>query len=96
METAAIAKRLVALCRKAQWETAQKELYGISVVSVEPAATPNFPEVTKGRAKIIKKGHTFGTLVIKIHSLRVSNAVVLTTRLPEPWRWTQPCRAWAA
>lgn len=76
MTTAAIAKRLVALCRKAQWETAHKELYGLNAVSIEPEATPNFPKVTKGRAKIIKKGHAFGEMVEKMHSLKVSDAVV--------------------
>ena len=76
MKTAAIAKRLVALCRKAQWETAQKELYALNAVSTEPAATPNFPKVTKGRAKIIKKGHAFGAMVEKMHSLKVSAPVV--------------------
>jgi hypothetical protein len=76
MKTAAIAKRLVALCRKAQWETAHKSLYAVNAVSIEPAATPNFPKVTKGRAKIIKKGHTFVAMVEKMHSLKVSDAVV--------------------
>ncbi|MBL9187580.1 MAG: nuclear transport factor 2 family protein [Opitutaceae bacterium] len=76
MTTAAIAKRLVALCRKAQWETAHKELYALNAQSIEPYATPNFPKVTKGRAKIIKKGHTFGAMVEKMHSLKVSAPVV--------------------
>ena len=76
MKTAAIAKRLVALCRKAQWETAQQELYALNAVSTEPAATPNFPKVTKGRAKIIKKGHAFGAMVEKMHAMKVSAPVV--------------------
>ncbi len=76
MKTAAIAKRFVALCRKAQWETAQQELFAVNAVSTEPAATPNFPRVTKGRAKIIKKGHAFGAMVEKMHSLKVSAPLV--------------------
>lgn len=76
MNTAAIAKRLVALCRKAQWETAQTELYAENAVSIEPAATPAFPKITKGRAKIVKKGHTFVAMVEKMHALKVSAPVV--------------------
>ena len=76
MKTEKIAKRLVALCRKAQWETAQKELYALNAVSTEPYATPNFSKVTKGRAKIIKKGQVFGAMVEKMHSLKVSAPVV--------------------
>ncbi len=76
MKTAAIAKRLVALCRRAQWETAHKELYAVNAMSIEPAATPNFPKVTKGRAKIIKKGHAFGAMVEKMYSLKVSAPLV--------------------
>lgn len=76
MKIAAIAKRLVALCRTAQWEAAHKSLYALNAVSIEPAATPNFPKVTKGRAKIIKKGQTFGAMVIKMHSFKVSAPVV--------------------
>jgi hypothetical protein len=76
MKTTALAKRLVALCKKAQWETAHKELYALNAVSIEPAATPNFPKVTKGRAKIIKKGHTFVAMVEKMHALKVSAPLV--------------------
>ena len=76
MKTAAIAKRLVALCRKAQWETAQRELYADNAVSIEPYATPNFAQKTRGLPAIIKKGHKFDTLVEKMHSLKVSAPLV--------------------
>ena len=76
MKTEKIAKRLVALCRKAQWETAQRELYADNAVSIEPYATPNFSKVTKGLPAIVKKGHKFGTLVEKMHSLKVSAPLV--------------------
>ncbi len=76
MKIEAIAKRLVALCRKAQWETAQRELYADNAVSIEPAATPNFPQKTKGLPAIIKKGQKFGAMVEKMHSLKVSAPLV--------------------
>jgi hypothetical protein len=76
MKTTAIAKRLVALCRKAQWETAHKSLYAVNAVSIEPMARPGNPKVTKGRPKIIKKGHAFGAMVEKMHSLKVSAPLV--------------------
>ncbi len=37
-----IAERLVELCRKGDFETAQKELFAEDVLSVEPYATPEF------------------------------------------------------
>lgn len=76
MKTAALAKKLVAYCRKAKWEGAHRALYAPNAVSIEPYATPNFPKVTKGRAKIIKKGHTFVAMVEKMHSLKVSAPIV--------------------
>lgn len=76
MTTAAIAKKLVAYCKKAQWEAAHRALYAENAVSIEPYKTPNFPKVTKGRAKIIKKGHTFVAMVEKMHALKVSAPVV--------------------
>jgi hypothetical protein len=36
MNTKQIAERLVALCRKGEWETAQKELFADDAVSIEP------------------------------------------------------------
>ena len=76
MTTAAIAKSLVALCRKAQWETAHKSLYAANAVSIEPMARPGNPKVTKGLPKIIKKGHAFVAMVEKMHSLKVSAPLV--------------------
>ena len=76
MKTAAIAKRLVELCRKQKWETAQKELYAASAVSIEPYPSPNFAQKTKGLPAIIKKGHKFVALVEKMHSLKVSAPLV--------------------
>jgi hypothetical protein len=40
MKTEEVARRLVALCREAKWEAAQKELYAADAVSIEPDRTP--------------------------------------------------------
>ena len=76
MKTAAIAKQLVALCRKAQWETAQKKLFAKSAVSIEAEAESGQSKETKGRAAIIAKGKQFSTMIEKLHSLKVSAPVV--------------------
>ena len=76
MTTKAIAKRLVALCRKQQWEKAQTELYADTATSTEPAARPGFPKVVKGLPKILQKGRAFGEMVEQMHSLDVSEAII--------------------
>ncbi len=76
MTTAAIAKKLVALCRKAKWEDAQKKLYATDAVSLEAEASPSFGKETKGRKAIIAKGKLFTSMIEKVHSLKVSDPIV--------------------
>lgn len=76
MKTEEIAHRLVALCREAKWETAQKELFSADAVSIEPYATPGFEKETRGLSAIIEKGHRFGAMVEEMHSLTVSDPLV--------------------
>ena len=76
MTTQQLAERLVALCREAKWEAAQRELFADDAISVEPAATPLFDKQTTGLAAIIEKGHKFDSLIEKLHSLSVSEPVV--------------------
>ena len=77
MKTAAIAKQLVALCRKAQWETAQKKLFAVNAVSIEAEANPgSATKETKGRKAIIAKGRHFAASLEKVYSLKVSEPVV--------------------
>lgn len=78
MTTQEIATKLVAHCRQAKWETAQRELYADNAVSLEPYATPAFSQETKGLAAIIEKGHKFEALIEKLHSLEVSDPLVAT------------------
>lgn len=48
MSVKIIAERLAELCRKGEFEKAQKELYAEDALSIEPYATPAFEKETKG------------------------------------------------
>jgi hypothetical protein len=76
MNTKEIAERLVVLCRKGEWETAQKELFAANAVSIEPYETPEFPAETKGIDAIYEKGRKFGSMVEEMHSLSISDPLV--------------------
>ena len=76
MKTAEVARRLVALCREQKWETAQRELYAQDAVSVEPHATPGFPQETKGLPAILEKGKKFVGMVEQMHAITVSDPIV--------------------
>src|SRR3982751_2475239 len=73
-----IANRLVVLCRQAQYETAQKELFSKDAVSIEPYATPAFEKETKGLDAILEKGHKFDAMIEKVYSLSISEPLVAT------------------
>jgi limonene-1,2-epoxide hydrolase len=74
-----IADKLVAHCRQAAWETAQRELYADHAVSLEPYATPAFAQETKGLAAILEKGKKFDAMVETMHALTVSEPLVATS-----------------
>lgn len=76
MTTEEIASKLVAYCRKGEFEAAQKELYAQNAVSIEPASSPAFAKETKGLEAIIAKGHTFNVMIEAYHSIAVSDAIV--------------------
>jgi hypothetical protein len=76
MTTQEIAERLVAYCREAKWEAAQRELYAENAVSIEPFATPAFEKETRGLAAILEKGRKFDAMVEEMHSLSVSEPLV--------------------
>ena len=76
MKIEAIAKQLVALCRKADWETAQKKLYAVNATSCEAESSPDFAKETKGRKAIIAKGRKFTAMIEKLHALKVSDPIV--------------------
>ena len=76
MTTQDVATRLVELCRKGEWETAQRELYADNAVSNEPYATPAFEKVTTGLDAIIEKGHKFEAMVDDMHGVTVSEPLL--------------------
>jgi hypothetical protein len=76
MITHEIANRLVALCRQGQFETAQKELFANDVISIEPYATPEYPQETKGLNTLLEKGKKFTALIEQVHSLTISDPLV--------------------
>ena len=76
MTTQGIADRLVALCRKQDWETAQKELLAADAVSIEPRESPGFKKETKGLDAIVEKGRQFSAKLEQVYSLTVSDPVV--------------------
>lgn len=76
MTTQEIATRLVAYCRKQDWNGAQRELYAADAVSVEPYETPGFAKETRGLSAIFEKGRKFDSLVETLHGLTVSDPVV--------------------
>ena len=76
MTTHEIASRLVEICRKGDFETAQKELFADNVVSIEPYATPEFEKETTGLSNILAKGYKFQEMTEAIHNLTVSDAMV--------------------
>lgn len=76
MTTSDIASKLVAYCRKGEFEAAQKELYSPDSVSIEPASSPAFAKETKGLQAIITKGHTFNATIEEYHSIDVSDSIV--------------------
>lgn len=71
-----IARRLVALCREANWETAQRELFAPNAVNLEPQPSPMFEQETKGLEAIVQKGKKFDAMIEKTHSLKVSDPLV--------------------
>ena len=48
MTTKEVAERLVELCRKGDFESAQSELFADDAISIEPYSTPDFEKETKG------------------------------------------------
>lgn len=76
MTTQQIADRLVEVCRKGDFDKAQKELFAEDAVSIEPEASPGFEKETKGLAAIAEKGKHFSAMVDTIHGITISEPVV--------------------
>jgi len=76
MSTTEIANRLVELCSKGEFETAQKELFADDAISIEPHASPAFEQETKGLDAIIEKGKKWSEMVQEYHGMNVSQPLV--------------------
>ena len=74
MTTQEVADRLVALCRKGDWEQAQEELYHQEITSVEPDETGG--EMTKGMDGIKEKNKKWGAMALEVHGWEVSDPLV--------------------
>ena len=76
MTTQEIANRLVELCRKGDFETAQKDLFADDAMSIEAYATPAFEKETKGKDAIKEKGEKWNSMVKEMHGITVSDPLV--------------------
>ncbi|SFN99814.1 hypothetical protein SAMN05428949_4083 [Chitinophaga sp. YR627] len=76
MTTQEIANRLVELCKKGDFEAAQKELFAKDAVSIEPYATPEFEKETKGLDKIFEKGQKFMSMTEAMHGVELSAPLI--------------------
>lgn len=76
MTTKEIASRLVELCRKGEFENAQKELFAEDAVSIEPYSTPDFAKETKGIPALKEKAEKWNAIVAEMHGLEVSDPLV--------------------
>ena len=75
MSTEQIAKRLVELCRKGEYEQAQKELYADDAVSIEMDGSQGLGNA-KGLAAIFEKGRQFNAMLEAVHGGTVSEPVI--------------------
>ena len=103
MTTKEIANRLIELCSKGDFETAQKELFADNAISIEPYATPNFEKEIKGLQAIIEKGKKFEMMVEKMHGMTFSDPLIagnsiafvlnmdVTMKGMERTTWTELC-----
>jgi ketosteroid isomerase-like protein len=76
MSTTDIANRLVELCKKGDFDTAQRELFAKDAVSIEPHGTPDFQQETKGLDAILEKGEKWKQMVKEVHGMTVSEPLV--------------------
>lgn len=74
--TKEIANKLKKFCEKGNYEAAQMELFAKDAVSIEPSASSVFDKETKGLDAIIKKGKKWYDMVLKTHSLEVSEPMI--------------------
>lgn len=87
MTTQEIADKLVAFCRKADWEGAHNSLYARDAKSIEPYETPAFAKAIEGLDAIREKGKKFDSMVENFIPLRFPNRWLRGMRSPLHSRW---------
>jgi ketosteroid isomerase-like protein len=77
VNTEAIAKRLVELCREGKYEDAQRELYAEDAQSIEPEGLPpGALGSVQGLSAIYEKGRQFNAMIEAVHGGSVSEPVI--------------------
>jgi len=76
MNTQQVADRLVELCKKGDFKTAQQELYAEDVISIEPMETPDYARETKGKDAVLEKIQKFENSIDTVYGNEVSTALV--------------------
>ncbi|MFC4820178.1 SnoaL-like domain-containing protein [Dokdonella ginsengisoli] len=77
MNTEAIARRLVELCRQGKYEQAQDELYADDAVSIEmDGLPPDMARDTRGLEAIREKGRQFNATIEAMHGGSVGDPIV--------------------
>jgi hypothetical protein len=74
MTTQEVANRLVSLRRKGQMQEAQEELYGDTMISLEPAGAP--VEKAVGLKAVVEKGKQFASMIEERQGLVITEPVV--------------------
>ncbi len=76
MTTQQVADKLVSYCKKADWDSAIKELYAPNAVSIEMPGAPNFPPRVEGIDALMAKGEQWNGMVEKFHGIEVDGPIV--------------------
>lgn len=74
-DIAAVANRLVELCRTGQYDQAQQELYAEDAVSIEGSGQ-DADSITRGMAAIREKGKQWADNLVEVHGGSVSDPVI--------------------
>lgn len=74
MTTQEVAKRLVTLCRKGEYEQAINELYSPDIVSVEAEGSKD--RIIKGIPAIKEKGIKFQSMIEKVNKSVITDPIV--------------------
>lgn len=76
MNTEAVARRLVQLCREGKFNEAQSELYAANARSIEPEGVSGALGSVQGMDAIREKGKRFEESIVQIHGATCSDPLV--------------------